>query len=100
MYSKYYSKTVNKILCSNRMQYSLFKITIKQKIKFDFNKQEHKIIQKLIISKQTYSNVALLNGFCRLPKYSPIICLLKPFLDIRNLATLCGEFSKNPLRTR
>jgi hypothetical protein len=31
-----------------------------------------------------------------LPRYSPIICLLSPFLVIRNLATAGGELSRNP----
>lgn len=35
----------------------------------------------------TYSKAAALDGFCKSPKYSPIICLLKPLREIKNLAT-------------
>lgn len=43
----------------------------------------------------THSRTSWLNGFCRLPKYSPIICLLRPFLCKRNLDTALLEFSRN-----
>ena len=42
------------------------------------------------------SSVAMLNEFWRLPRYSPIICLLTPLRDMKNLATARGVFSKNP----
>lgn len=38
----------------------------------------------------TYSNTCWLNGFWRFPRYSPIICLLSPFLVIRKWATSDG----------
>ena len=38
----------------------------------------------------TYYNTSMLNSFCRLPRYSPIICLLKPFRVIKNRATVSG----------
>ena len=43
---------------------------------------------------------AWLKGLEMLPRYSPIICLDRPFLVIRNLATACAELSRNPLPAR
>ena len=43
---------------------------------------------------------AWLKGLEMLPRYSPIICLDRPFLVMRNLATACAELSRNPLPAR
>ena len=48
----------------------------------------------------THSNTAILNWLCKFPKYSPIICLLSPFLVIRKRATPRGEFSRKPREIR
>lgn len=48
----------------------------------------------------TYSKTSRLNCFCRLPRNSPIICLLKPFLCRRKWATPTGVSGMNPLSVR
>lgn len=55
---------------------------------------------KSLSLRSTHSKTAMLKGFCKLPRYSPIICLLRPFLVMRNLATPRGEFSRNPRAIR
>ena len=47
-------------------------------------------------SSMKKSSVAMLKAFWRLPRYSPIICLLTPFRDMKNLATARGAFSRKP----
>lgn len=49
---------------------------------------------------QTHSKTSLLNCFCRLPRNSPIICLLSPFLCSRKWATPTGVSGMNPLSVR
>ena len=39
----------------------------------------------------TYHRTSMLNSFWRFPRYSPIICLLSPFLVIKNRATVSGN---------
>jgi len=41
-----------------------------------------------------YLSTSMLNCFCRLPRYSPIICLLSPLREMRNLATAFGRLSR------
>lgn len=48
----------------------------------------------------TYSKQDMEKGDWRFVRYSPIICLLRPFLDTRKRATLGGEPSKNFFLTR
>lgn len=55
---------------------------------------------KISLRKRTYSNTAILNEFWRLPKYSPIICLLRPLREINNLATSFGVPLTKPKSTR
>ena len=50
--------------------------------------------------EDTYSRTLLLNSFCRLPRYSPMSCLLRPLRVIRNLATVLGLSSINRFSIR
>lgn len=56
------------------------------------NKKIHLQIQLQIThySLETHSRTSRLNCFCRFPRNSPIICLLKPFLCSRKWATPTG----------
>lgn len=51
-------------------------------------------------AKGTHSKTAMLKGFCRVPRYSPIICLERPLRVMRKRATPCGELSRKPRRMR
>lgn len=48
----------------------------------------------------THSRTSLLNCFCRLPRNSPIICLLRPFLWSRKWATPMGVSGMKPREIR
>lgn len=48
----------------------------------------------------THSRTSLLNCFWRLPRNSPIICLLRPFLWSRKWATPTGVSGTNPLSVK
>lgn len=48
----------------------------------------------------TYSSTSELNGFCKFPRYSPIICLLSPFRVMRNRATVSAESLMKPCSHR
>lgn len=48
----------------------------------------------------THSKTSLLNCFCRFPRNSPIICLLKPFLSRMKRAIPTGVSDTKPLSIR
>ena len=48
----------------------------------------------------THSNTSRLNCFCRFPRNSPIICLLRPFLCRRKWATPTGVSGTKPRSIR
>ena len=52
------------------------------------------------VTNNAYSKTSLLNCFCLLPRNSPIICLLRPFLCSRKWATPTGVSGTNPLSVR
>ena len=48
----------------------------------------------------THSKTSLLNCFCRFPRNSPIICLLRPFLSRMKRAIPTGVSDTKPLSIR
>lgn len=55
---------------------------------------------QLLPTHNTHSNTSRLNCFCRFPKNSPIICLLRPFLCRRKWATPTGVSGTKPRSIR
>lgn len=54
----------------------------------------------LLPTHNTHSNTSRLNCFCRFPRNSPIICLLRPFLCRRKWATPTGVSGTKPRSIR
>lgn len=54
----------------------------------------------LLPPPNTHSNTSRLNCFCRFPRNSPIICLLRPFLCRRKWATPTGVSGTKPRSIR
>ena len=49
----------------------------------------------MIIQKgETYCKTCIANVSCKFPRYSPIICRLKPLRESKNRATACGLVSR------